>query len=66
MQTALKTFEDGIAGANHKSLSDLSEDFEKQQEISERHLKDYEKIYELSKLSRNISKSLDSTDSVKS
>lgn len=65
MEDALKTFEDAIAGANHKSLDNLADAFDKEQEVSQRYLKDYEKIYELSKLNREISKSIESTDNVR-
>lgn len=43
-------------------LEGLSNDFAKEQERSDMMLDDYEKIYELSKLSRDINKSIDDTD----
>lgn len=43
-------------------LEGLSNDFTKQQEEADMMLDDYQKIYELSKLSRDINKSIDDTD----
>lgn len=43
-------------------LEGLSNDFAKQQEEANMMLDDYQKIYELSKLSRDINKSIDDTD----
>lgn len=43
-------------------LEGLSNDFAKQQEEADMMLDDYQKIYELSKLSRDINKSIDDTD----
>ena len=51
----------GIAG----SFDELQTKYDQQSEISERYLADYEKIYSLSKLSRDIEKSMDETDSVR-
>ena len=45
-------------------LEGLSEDFSRQQENADIMLDDYQKIYELSKLSRDINKSIDDTDSI--
>lgn len=59
----VQTFKDamaGIAGSNDV----LSQRFEQQKEISERYLDDYQKIYELSKLNRDLTKSIDDTDNV--
>lgn len=65
MQNTLNTFEDTIAGINHKSLDALADSFNKEQEIADMYLADYKKIYELSKLNRNIQNSLETTDNVK-
>lgn len=45
-------------------LEGLSEDFSRQQENADIMLDDYQKIYELSKLNRDINKSIDDTDSI--
>lgn len=63
VNNTVQTFKDamaGIAGSNDV----LSQRFEQQKEISERYLDDYQKIYELSKLNRDLNKSIDDTDSV--
>jgi hypothetical protein len=39
--------------------------FDRAATANERYLDDYTKIYELTKLNRNITKSMDNTDSVK-
>lgn len=43
-------------------LSGLADDFSRQQDIADTMLDDYQKIYELSKLSRDINKTIDDTD----
>ena len=46
-------------------LSDLREAFDRSQEINAQYIDDYQKIYELSKLTRQVNKSIDETDNVK-
>ena len=65
VERVVKTFKDAMAGlAGSDEI--LTQRFEQQKEISDRYLDDYKKIYELSKLNRNITKSIDETDSVTS
>ena len=59
-----KVFSDMLAGPMRSSLNELQNAFERQADIDSLHLADYEKIYELSKLSRDIAKSMDETDSI--
>lgn len=47
---------------NLGGLEDLANDFSQQKEDSDMMLDDYQKIYELSKLSRDINKTIDDTD----
>jgi dsDNA-specific endonuclease/ATPase MutS2 len=47
------------------SLEELQKAFEQSNEVSERYVEDYKKIYELSKLNRDITNSIDETDNVK-
>ena len=53
-----------VAG-NFANLNELSEAFERQQSVNDRYLESYEKIYEFSKLNRDIEKSIDQTDNIK-
>ena len=52
-------------GGAFGSLDDLLTYQERQSKLSSEYLADYEKVYELSKLSRNIEKDIDKTDNVK-
>lgn len=60
---ALKNFEKAMAGAfgNMKTLED---EFNKTRELDDIYLDDYKQIYELSKLTRDINKSIDDTDNI--
>lgn len=57
-------FADAVAG-RFANLNELSEAFERQQSVNDRYLESYEKIYEFSKLNRDIEKSIDQTDNIK-
>lgn len=46
-------------------LSDLRESFDRAQEVNAQYIDDYQKIYELSKLTRQVNASIDETDNVK-
>ena len=46
-------------------LSDLRESFDRAQEVDAQYIDDYQKIYELSKLTRQVNASIDETDNVK-
>jgi hypothetical protein len=57
-------FEKAMSGI-YGNLDALQDAYDRQSEINERYLEDYEKIYELSKLNRDIGNSIDNTDSIK-
>jgi hypothetical protein len=52
-----------VAG-KFKNLTELSEAFERSNSAQDRYLQDYQKIYEFSKLNRDIENSIDHTDSL--
>ena len=60
----IKSFEKAMSGTfgNFERLQDA---FNKQKELGDIYLDDYKKIYELSKLTRDINKSLETTDNIK-
>ena len=64
VEQVMETFEKSMAGIAG-SFDALQTKYDQQKTINERYLADYEKIYNLSKLTRDISKSIDETDSVK-
>ena len=64
IQNSIKTFSETVAG-EYKNLNQLQEAFNREKEKDSRYVEDYKKIYELSKLNRDIQKSIDSTDNVK-
>lgn len=61
----IETFSDALAGPLAGSLDELQASFDRQNNLAERYLPDYEKIYELNKLNRDITNSIDETDNVK-
>lgn len=65
METAMEKASDILAGVVYKSIGALEAAFGKERELAELYVDDYEKIYRFSKLSRDIEKTIDSTDSVK-
>ena len=73
LQLVYSAFEQSVNAAMDKfneavyamgGLEGLSEEFNRQQEMADMYLKDYEQIYELSKLNRNINNSIDDTKSI--
>ena len=62
--TATSAFEESMTGI-YGSYEKMQEAFDQQKEIGDRYVEDYKKIYELSKLNRDLNKSIDSTDSIK-
>lgn len=60
---AVKDFEKELTGSA-EGFASWTAVAERQQSISERFLKDYQKTYELSKLNRDILKSIDDTDNL--
>ena len=61
----LEEFSTTMTGVFKGSLEELQQAFDQQQEISQLYVQDYKKIYELSKLTRDISTSIDQTDNLK-
>jgi hypothetical protein len=65
MDILLEGFEEGIAGAFHKSIDALEHSMNQEKRIAELYLRDYQKIYELSKLNRNVEKSMQQTENLR-
>lgn len=65
VNNAVETLSDALAGPFRSSMEELQEAFERQNTAAERYLPDYEKIYELNKLNRDITNSIDETDNIK-
>ena len=65
VETIIQNFEKSIAGI-YGSLEALEEAFDRQKEINERYLEDYEKTYEINKLNRKINQDIAKTTSNKS
>lgn len=63
MDNIFETFENSMAGL-YGTFSALQESFDQQKELDDWYLDDYEKIYELSKLNRDIINSIDESDSI--
>ena len=63
VESIMRTFEDTMSG-KYGNLTQLEASLQRDKELSEQYLQDYEKIYELSKLNRDIVNSIDSNDSV--
>ena len=64
IQRIIDAYSDAAAGLMG-SMSELQEAFDRGTDLSDQYLDDYEKIYQFSKLNRDIQESIDSTDSVK-
>lgn len=64
LESIITNFETKISGLAG-NLDMLNDVYERQSKIDEVYVDDYEKIYQLSKLSREISKSIDDTSQVK-
>lgn len=62
---ALESFSELVAGAA-KSVAELRDSFDHQKELNELYLQDYQKIYNLSKLTRDINKSISDSTTIKS
>ena len=64
-----KAVEDAVESFNKSFTADgtfLSDAYDKRQKENERYIEDYQKIYELSKLNRDINNSIDDTDNLAS
>ncbi len=59
-----KDFEAKVSGV-YGSIENMQTAFEQNKQISERYLQDTEKIYELTKLNRDITKKMDETQNIK-
>lgn len=64
VQRIIDAYSDAAAGLMG-SMSELQEAFDRGTDLSDQYLDDYEKIYQFSKLNRDIQESIDSTDSIK-
>lgn len=64
VEETIATFEKAMSGT-FGSFDALQEVFNQQNEIMDRYVQDYTKIYELTKLTRDIMNSIDETDNVK-
>ena len=63
-QLELDALEEQMAGA-YGSLEAMQEEFDRNSEINDRYLEDYERIYELTKLNRDLTKKMDETSNIK-
>ena len=61
----MESFEKAMTSMG-RSFDELSQKYDQQSEIRERYLEDYEKIYNLSKMTRDIQNSLNDVDNIKS
>ena len=59
----IEEFSDRIAGL-YGSLDELQEAYDRASDIDSQYLEDYEQIYQLSKLTRDINNSIDDTDNI--
>ena len=64
-ENAAEAFEKSITSF-YGSLESFREAYDRMSEVEEDYLADYDKLYELSKLNRDISKSIDDTDNINS
>lgn len=60
----IEAYDDAAAGLM-SSMSQLQEAFDRKSDLADQYLDDYEKIYQFSKLNRDIENSIDSTSNVK-
>lgn len=63
MNNIVGVFEDAMTGA-YGTFAAMQEAFDQQKEINDRYLDDYTKIYNLSKLNRDLVNSIDNSDSI--
>ena len=64
MEGIVEDFEKSMSGS-YGSFDAMQQAYDQQSELSDLYVKDYEKIYELSKLNRDINKSIDGTSNIK-
>jgi len=63
VDNVLAAFEEGVSNTG-KTLEEMSTDLERTTEKDERYLEDYQKLYELNKLSRDLEKKLSKSSSL--
>ena len=63
IELASKAFEKSIAGS-FGSLDYLQDAFDKEKELEDLYLKDFERVHDLNKLARDAQKAIDATDSI--
>lgn len=63
VDSIIENFSESVSGV-YKNLEQLQEAFDRQTEINDRYLEQYEKTYEINKLNRSIQDSIDKTDNV--
>ena len=63
VENIINKFEKTISGLN-RNLSDLQENYKRASDIDGQYLADYEKIYQLTKLTREINKTIDDTSNI--
>lgn len=63
VENIINKFEKTISGLN-RNLSDLQENYKRAADIDDQYLADYEKIYQLTKLTREINKVIDDTKNI--
>ncbi len=64
MDDIIASFEDAFAGA-YGTFEQMQAAYDRRKEMNALYLNDYQKIYELSKLNRDIMNSIDETDSIR-
>lgn len=64
VNTVAENFSKAVSGI-YSSIDTMIEAFDRQKELNERYLQDYQKLYHINKLNRDINNSIDSTDNVK-
>ena len=63
VQLAIEKFEDAVSGI-YGSLNAMKEAYDQNKVLREQYLEEYERIYELNKLNRDITNSMDDIDSI--
>lgn len=64
VERIIQAYDDAAAGMMG-SISELQEAFDMKSDLSSQYLQDYEKIYQINKLNRELENSIDSTNNVK-
>lgn len=64
VQLAINSLNTALGGL-YANADELSEAFDRQKDLDDQYLEDFEQIYELTKLTREINKAIDDTDNIK-